>query len=69
MSITNDEREWEILEGIQEGFSPDDYPFKLTDEELEFYKEEKEHFDKLKNEMIAEGLDPSILHYEPINDL
>ena len=69
MLDTNSARSWEILDGIENGFSPDDYPFKLTEEELEFYKEEKENFDDIKNSMIAKGLDPSILHFVPANDL
>ena len=65
----NSARTWEILDGISKGFAPDDYPFKLTEEELEFYKEEKKDFEETKADMIAKGLDPSILHFVPANDL
>ena len=61
-------RTWEILEGISNGLGPDDYPFKLTEEELEMYHEEKKYFDQIKAEMIEEGRDPSILHFVPAND-
>lgn len=61
-------RTWDILSGISKGYGPDDYPFKLTEEELEFYKEEKEDFEDCKQAIIAEGRDPSILHFVPAND-
>ena len=61
-------RTWEILGGISKGLGPDDYPFKLTEEELEMYHEEKEDFEKCKAAIIADGGDPSILHFVPAND-
>ena len=61
-------RTWEILRGIEKGFSPKDYPFSLTQEELNFFQTEKNRHERLKKEMIAEGRDPSILHFVPAND-
>ena len=62
-------RTWDILRGIEKGFKPKDYPFELTEEELKFYREEKKGYDKCKAAIIAEGRDPSILHFVPPNDI